>query len=49
MTAIGAVLLIVPYTITATPMALLHRWLLLRSFASAGTPAPSMSPGVPII
>jgi hypothetical protein len=49
MTAIGAVLLIVPYMITATPMALLHRWLLLKSFASAGTPAPSMSPSVPII
>ena len=49
MTAIGAVLLIVPYMITATPMAFLHRWLLLKIFASAGTAASNMSPGVPMI
>jgi hypothetical protein len=49
MTAIGAVLLIVPYMITATPMALLHRWLLLKIFASSGTAAPNTSPNVPII
>ena len=49
MTAIGAVLLIVPYMITATPMALLHRWLLLKIFAPAGTAAPNMSPSVPTI
>jgi hypothetical protein len=49
MTAIGAVLLIVPYMITATPMALLHRWLLLKIFASAGTAAANMSPSVPTI
>jgi hypothetical protein len=49
MTAMGAVLLIVPYLITATPMALLHRWLLLKIFASAGAAAANMSPSVPII
>jgi hypothetical protein len=49
MTTIGALLLIVPYMITATPMALLHRWLLLKIFASAGTAAPNISPSVPII
>jgi hypothetical protein len=49
LTAIGAVLLIVPYMITATPMALLHRWLLLKIFASSGTVAPNTSPSVPII
>jgi hypothetical protein len=49
MTAMGAVLLIVPYTITATPMAFLHRWLLLKIFASAGTATSNMSPGVPTI
>jgi hypothetical protein len=49
MTAIGAVLLIVPYMITATPMALLHRWLLLKIFGSAGTAAANVSPGVTTI
>jgi len=49
MTAIGAVFLIVPYMITATPMALLHRWLLLKIFASAGTAAANMSPSVRVI
>jgi hypothetical protein len=33
MTAMGAILLIVPYMIVAAPMALLHRWLLLKLFA----------------
>ena len=49
MTAMGAVLLIVPYMITATPMAFFHRWLLLKISASAGTAAANMSPGVPIL
>jgi hypothetical protein len=38
MTLIGAIILIIPYAIVATPMALLHRWLLLRIFASSGSP-----------
>src|ERR1700749_1135090 len=46
MTAMGAVLLIVPYLITATPMAFFHRWLLLKIFAPAGTAAANASPGV---
>jgi hypothetical protein len=49
MTAMGAVLLIVPYMITATPMAFFHRWLLLKIFASTGTAAPNVSTGLPII
>ena len=46
MTAIGAVLLIVPYMIVATPMAMSHRWLLLRLFASAGPATPNISRSV---
>jgi hypothetical protein len=34
MTLIGAVILVIPYAIVAAPMALLHRWLLLRIFGS---------------
>jgi hypothetical protein len=33
MSLVGAVILFIPYAIFATPMALLHRWLLLRRFA----------------
>jgi hypothetical protein len=33
MSLVGATILFVPYAIFATPMALLHRWLLLRNFA----------------
>jgi hypothetical protein len=47
MTLIGAVILIIPYAIVAAPMALLHRWLLLRLFApsssTTGTGGRSMS------
>src|ERR1700737_806155 len=39
MVAFGAIILIVPYVIVATPMALAHRWLLLKIFAPAA-PAP---------
>jgi hypothetical protein len=35
LTAFGAALLIIPYAIIATPMALLHRWLLLRAFPAS--------------
>jgi hypothetical protein len=38
MTLIGATILFVPYFIVATPMALLHRWLLLKIFALPGSP-----------
>src|SRR5271166_3285571 len=48
-TAIGAVFLIVPYMIVATPMALFHRWLLLNIFASAGPAAPKIRTSIPII
>jgi hypothetical protein len=34
---IGAIILIVPYILVATPMALLHRWLLLKLFAPLGS------------
>jgi hypothetical protein len=51
MTLVGAVILIIPYAIVATPLALLHRWLLLRLFASSspttGTGAMA-SPIVPV-
>jgi hypothetical protein len=41
MVSIGAIILIAPYMIFATPMALAHRWLLLMLFGSAGpTPPP---------
>jgi ABC-type Fe3+-siderophore transport system permease subunit len=33
----GALILVVPYVIVAPPMALLHRWLLLKIFASTGS------------
>jgi len=49
MTAMGAIFLIVPYLIVATPMAWLHRWLLLKLFAPAGPAAPNIRPSVPII
>jgi hypothetical protein len=49
MTALGVVILIVPYMIVATPMALLHRWLLLMAFASSGPPSPSLRSSVPIV
>jgi hypothetical protein len=39
MVAIGVIILIAPYAIVATPMALAHRWLLLKIFAPAD-PAP---------
>jgi hypothetical protein len=48
-TAIGAAFLIVPYMIVATPMALVHRWLLLRVFASAGPATPNIRPSVPTV
>jgi hypothetical protein len=47
MTAMGAILLIVPYVIVATPMALLHRWLLLKLFAWVGPAAPAFGAGPP--
>jgi len=37
LTVIGAIILIIPYLIVATPMALLHRWLLLKIFTAAGS------------
>jgi hypothetical protein len=40
-------MLIVPYVMIAVPMALLHRWLLLKLFAAAGPAAPAMSRIVP--
>jgi hypothetical protein len=45
MTAMGAIFLIVPYVIVATPMALLHRWLLLKLFAWVGPAAPAFGAG----
>jgi hypothetical protein len=42
MTMFGAAILIVPYTIVATPMALFHRGLLLKIFASAGPATPTL-------
>jgi uncharacterized membrane protein YhdT len=48
-TAIGAIILIVPYIVVAMPMALFHRWLLLRVFGSAGPRTPNLTPSVPII
>jgi hypothetical protein len=47
MTLIGAVILIIPYSILATPIALLHRWLLLRIFTSSGSPIPGTGAMVP--
>jgi hypothetical protein len=49
MTAMGAIFLIVPYLIVATPMAWLHRWLLLKLFAPVGPAAPNIRPTIPII
>jgi hypothetical protein len=49
MTAMGAIFLIAPYTIVATPMALLHRWLLLKFYSLAGPAAPNIRSSVPII
>jgi hypothetical protein len=42
MVAFGAIVLIVPYVIVATPMALAHRWLLLKIFAPAGPAKASL-------
>jgi hypothetical protein len=47
-TALGALFLIVPYMIVATPMAMLHRWLLLKLFSSVGPAAPNIRSGVPM-
>jgi hypothetical protein len=49
MTVIGAILLIIPYLIVATPIALIHRWLLLQVLAPTGPAAPSIRSSVPII
>jgi len=49
LTAFGAIILIIPYMIVATPMALFHRWLLLTIFGSANSATPSTGPGIPII
>jgi hypothetical protein len=46
MTLIGAVILFIPYAMIATPMALLHRWLLLHFFSSSGPPTPVQ--GLPV-
>jgi hypothetical protein len=46
---IGVVILIVPYMIIATPMALAHRWLLLKLFASAGPATPTFTQYPPLI
>jgi hypothetical protein len=43
--AFGAIILIVPYMMVATPMALAHRWLLLKLFAGAGPATPSTRSG----
>jgi hypothetical protein len=43
MALIGAIILFVPFFIVATPMALLHRWLLLKIFAS---PSPNIGASV---
>jgi hypothetical protein len=47
--AIGAAILIVPYLIVATPMALLHRWLLLCAFGSSQLQNPGLTPSVPLV
>ena len=45
MTILGAIILILPYALIATPIALLHRLALLRIFASRSLPAvPSSVP-----
>ncbi len=49
MTALGAIFLIVPYLVVATPIALLHRWCLSKLFASAGPAAPSPGPSASTI
>jgi hypothetical protein len=46
MPVIGAVILIVPYMIVATPMALFHRWMLLKVFAPAGPATPNTGPNL---
>jgi hypothetical protein len=48
-TALGALFLIVPYMIVATPMALLHRWLLLKLFSLVGPAAPNIRSSVPML
>jgi hypothetical protein len=45
----GAIILFVPYMMVATPAALLHRWLLLKVFASAGPATPNNRPGAPMV
>jgi len=49
--AIGAIILIVPYVILATPMALAHRWLLLKLFGPAAPRAATLcaDPPYPIL
>jgi len=42
-TYIGARVLVVPYVIVASPTALLHRWLLLKLFASTGSANPNQA------
>jgi hypothetical protein len=41
MTALGIVILIVPYMVVAIPLALLHRWLLLIVFRSSAPQLPA--------
>jgi hypothetical protein len=43
----GARGLVVPYVIVASPMALLHRWLLLKIFASTGSANPNTGQAPP--
>ena len=43
MVAFGAIIMIVPFAIVATAMALAHRWLLLKIFALAGPATPRLS------
>jgi hypothetical protein len=47
MVVIGAIILILPYMIIATPMALAHRWLLLKFFGPATPPFTQPGPAVP--
>ena len=47
--ALGAVILILPYMIFAAPMALLHRWLLLKLFAAVGPATPNTGSIIPVI
>jgi hypothetical protein len=49
MTALGIVILIVPYMIVAMPLALLHRWLLLAVFGTSGLASASMRSRIPVV